>query len=99
MSKSKIAVSDFNRKYYKSDELKINSTVLSNGDRLIIVKDFNNVFKAMDYFKSFDENSDILKTLKESAITKFAISVSNYPEFYNANDIDGYQGFFDINYK
>ena len=99
MNKAKIAVSDFNRKYYKSDELKISSTVLSNGERLIIVKAFNNVFKGMDYYKSFDENTDILKTIKESTITKFVISVSNYPEFYKANDIDGYQSFFDINYK
>ena len=53
----------------------------------------------MNYYKSFDENTDILKSIKESTITKFPISVSNYPEFYKASDIDGYQSFFDLNYK
>ncbi|MBL4652204.1 MAG: hypothetical protein JKY53_04965 [Flavobacteriales bacterium] len=99
MNKAKIAISDFNRKYFKSAKLKISSTVFSSGERLITVKTFNNVFKGMDYYKAFDENTDILKSVKESSTTKFAISVSNYPEFYKATDIEGYQTFFDLNYK
>ncbi len=99
MNKMKIAVSDFNRKYYKKDQLKISSTVLDSGERLLIIKTFNNVFKGMNYYKSFDENKDFLKQVKEAAITKFPISTANYPEFYKGKDIDGYQKFFDTNYK
>ncbi|MBL4624797.1 MAG: hypothetical protein JKY42_06620, partial [Flavobacteriales bacterium] len=62
-------------------------------------KTFNNVFKGMNYYKAFDENTEILKSVKESSITRFAISVSNYPEFYKGGDISGYQNFFDLNYK
>ena len=73
--------------------------LLSNDQPLVIVKSFNNIFKGMDYYNSFSENSDVLDKVKDSYISFFIISPENYSELYKNKDVKSYETFFNQNYK
>jgi tetratricopeptide (TPR) repeat protein len=95
----KKAISNFNMKYYRKSNLKISSVLFGSDKRMYVVKDFNNVFSAKDYFNTFTENTEELSQINAALFNSFAISLDNYPTFYKAKDVDGYEIFFIKNYK
>ena len=95
----KNAISDFNKKYYGKSALKISSVLFGNDKRMYVVKPFNNLFSAKDYYNSFSENEEELKKINSTKYSCFSISLSNYPIFYKEKDIEGYETFFDLKYK
>ena len=62
------------------------------------MKQFKSADKALRYVSSFQSNKTKLKQTQEVMVDVFAISYNNYPLFYKAQDLEGYQDFFDDNY-
>jgi len=94
----KIRVSDFNTKYYKTSQLKINSIVFQGDIQIIIVGNFENAQKAMEYYDAVFNNSYINAQLPDFENNVFPISVDNYPIFYREKNIEEYLKFFKHNY-
>jgi len=86
----KIRVSDFNTKYYKTSQLKINSIVYQGDIQIITVGNFENAQKAMDYYDAVFSNSYINAQLPDFENNVFPISVDNYPIFYREKNIEEY---------
>ena len=95
----KIAVSDFNNKYFKLANLKVSSVLLGKDHHMISVKKFKNKDKAMDYHMAFTQNTDMLKDINSKGFDFFAISYENYPVFYSDKSVDKYLLFFNKKYR
>lgn len=98
-AKVKQFISDFNSNYFRQQNLKISSTLFGNDYRMVVVKDFPNMFGAMDYLNAFEENTKELAVINASKLTSVVISLNNYPTFYRDKDLEGYGAFFLEKYK
>ncbi|MCO6500764.1 MAG: tetratricopeptide repeat protein [Vicingus serpentipes] len=97
--KYKIAISDFNQKYYSANSFEPIQSILLNKDRQIItVKKFKGNADAIDYYKSFVLNKDNLKELNEKKYDYFLISEKNFVHFYGDKDVAAYLEFFRKNF-
>ncbi len=94
----KIEIANFNAAYFRLDALKVQDLLLGEKNLLLTVKQFKSADKALRYVSSFQSNKTKLKQTQEVMVDVFAISYNNYPLFYKAQDLEGYQDFFDDNY-
>ncbi len=94
--KSNIAT--FNASNFATDNLKISSLLLGKENSIIMVKSFNNINTAMNYYFTIKDNVALYNTLAKEAFTPLIISKSNYVQFYKSKDIEGYEVYFEDNY-
>lgn len=90
----KIRISDFNTKFFKTKQLKINSLVFQNDIQIITVGNFENAQQAMDYYDAIINNDYITSQLQNVDESAFTISVDNYPIFYREKNIEDYYKYF-----
>jgi hypothetical protein len=95
----KTKISDFDSKYYNSDDLQINSLLLDNNLEMVTVGNFSNADKALNYFNVIKDSRYVFTKLQNTGeYYDFAISVDNYPIFYKNKNIQQYLRFFEKNY-
>jgi tetratricopeptide (TPR) repeat protein len=95
----KIAISDFNAKYYSTLKFEpIKSIFLNNNIQVITIKKLKGYDAAIDYYKSFILNQDNLKTLNEKKYDCFLISEKNFILFYKDKNVKTYLSFFTNNF-
>lgn len=94
----KIRLSDFNSKYYRTAQLKINSIIFQGESQMITVGNFENSQKVMGYYNSLLENAYVTSPLEGTGHKTMVITVDNYPLFYREKDVDTYLKFFEKTY-
>ena len=92
--KTKASLSDFNRQYFASANLKVTSNLLDRENQLVLVKQFARKDRAMDYFKVLTTNRESMIDLNTSGFKMFVIHTENYVELFKGKDIEGYLRFF-----
>jgi len=97
-SEIKNKVSDYNTKFYKSDNLKLTSLLFTMSEQMITVDRFESLEKAMIYYKGMISNNEVLNNIDPALYSHFVISTQNYPTFYNRKNIPAYLKFFRIFY-
>ena len=97
-SELKRKFSDYNTKYYEADHLKLTSLLFTMSEQMITVNRFDDIEKAMLYYKSLISNNEVLNGIDPSLYKHFIISSQNYPTFYNKKNIPAYMKFFRIFY-
>jgi hypothetical protein len=95
----KVKISDFNQKYFRLENLTVNSMVLSNKYYLVTVGNFNNATKAQDYYNLIIIDEYVYSDLKPDTFDNFVISTENYGTFFKEKDLDGYRKFYTENYQ
>ena len=98
LSEIKSAISDFNRKNFKTDGLKMSAVIYSKGVQMITIKTFSNSKKAMSYQTVF-ENSTDLETIVSENKDYFIVNYTNYALFFKAKDHDNYKIWSGVNYS
>lgn len=96
--KAKAALSDFNRQFFASANLKVTSNLLDRENQLVLVKQFVRKDRAMDYFKVLTSNRESMIEFNTSGYKSFVIHTENYVELFKGKDVDGYLRFFDQYY-
>ena len=101
LNAAKIALSDFNKKYNRSQRLSISNVFLgTNSDNripMLIVRRFKNSSEAMSYYDGAVKNAqDFVK--EEVNYDVFAISLNNYREILRSKVVEPYKSFFEENY-
>jgi tetratricopeptide (TPR) repeat protein len=101
LNTSKIKVSDFNEKYFKSDRLRISNIYLGEtaDDRLpiLVLRKFKNKTEAMKYYASAQKNSrDFIPANVKFEV--FPITQNNYREVLREKSVNGYRAFFQSAY-
>ena len=92
--KTKASLSDFNRQYFASANLKVTSNLLDRENQLVLVKQFSRKDRAMDYFRVLTTNRESMIDLNTSGFKMFVIHTENYVELFKGKDIEGYLRFF-----
>ena len=96
--KAKAALSDFNRQFFASANLKVTSNLLDRENQLVLVKQFVRKDRAMDYYKVLTSNRESMIEFNTSGYKSFVIHTENYVELFKGKDVDGYLRFFDQYY-
>jgi hypothetical protein len=94
----KIRLSDFNSKYFRTGQLKINSIIFRAEMQMVTIGNFENSEKVMTYYESIDQNPYVTSQFEDTNYEMMAITVDNYPIFYREKDVDAYKSFFENNY-
>lgn len=92
--KTKASLSDFNRQYFASANLKVTSNLLDRENQLVLVKQFARKDRALDYFRVLTTNRESMIDLNTSGFKMFVIHTENYVELFKGKDIEGYLRFF-----
>ena len=98
INKTKIAVSDFNRKFYSVNGYKTQSLMLNIDYQLIIVKPFENGNTALKYLEAIKNTEKLKVLLGTSEYEHFIISSSNFKAFYKDKSLDKYVVYFEGTY-
>ena len=98
INKTKITVSDFNRKFYNINEYKTQSLMLNIDYQLIIVKPFENGNIALKYLEAIKNTVELKELLGSSDYEHFIISSSNFKAFYKDKSLDKYIVYFEGTY-
>ena len=91
-------LANYNDLYFKFDNLKISSLLLNNETQIVVVRDFPNAQKAMNYYNSMRYNEKVFKNFDKEQYKVFAISNRNYGVFFREKDVSEYMKFFSKNY-
>jgi hypothetical protein len=98
VNKVKVAISNFNKKFYSTDKLKVTNSFVNKDNQIIIVRRFKNVERAMSYYNNFMNDDEQLKKVNEKNFVTFLISSKNFTKLFKSGDIEGYDLFFQENY-
>ena len=99
LTDAKVKVSDYHNKYHKLDKLRISNIYLGSGDEkipLIVVRRFKDKVKAMEYYDGWEKNK---KDYAEGDYNLYPVTQGNYREILKSKSVDGYDAFFEENYR
>jgi hypothetical protein len=94
----KASLSDFSAKNFQTLALKVSSNLIDRENQVVLVKTFNRLDDAKQYYNLFSSTSD-LETLRALGYPASLISKENYVTLFKNKDLEGYQKFFETNYK
>ena len=98
VNKVKVAISNFNKKFYSNDQLKVTNSFVNKDNQIIIVRRFKDVERAMSYYNNFVNDDEQLKKVNDENFVTFLISSKNFTKLFKSGDIEGYDLFFQENY-
>ena len=94
----KVRISDFNAKYYSLENLSITNILLDANTHFIMVGNFNDIDRALNYYNAIMTNEYVYANMEEEDYDGFVIAQENYPVFYKDKDVNKYLTFFKQNY-
>lgn len=100
LTQAKVAVSDFNKQYYKLEKLRISNIYLGDSEArvpLIVIRRFDDKVKAMDYYQTVEKNKQAFMS-GDTPYSVFAVSQTNYRELLRNKTLTGYPEFFELHY-
>jgi len=90
--------SNFNRSI-NQNRLKTTPMLLTPKDQIVLVKNFLNADKAMEYYRKVDADKDTLfKKLGGVEYSFFVVSKTNFTTFFKNKDLDSYMEYFEAEY-
>lgn len=103
LNNHKIEVSNFNRKYYKNDRIRISNVYIgkNNDIPILVLRKFKNKEKAMDYFNSTVQKANEFIDPKID-FSLYPVTQANYRTILKLRSkqaINGYSDFFEENYE
>lgn len=101
LNASKIVVSDYNKKYHKSDRLRVTNVYLGrdNSIPVLVMRRFKDQASAMNYYNGVGKNARDFVSRTDVNYTLYPVSQSNYRELLKARNVEGYEDFFRANYR
>ncbi len=101
LNDAKIAVSDFNGKYFKLQRLRMNNIYLDNGEQklpLIAIRRFKDRDEAMTYYDTVMKNKVDFLDEGIYSYDLLPISQDNYRELLKSKLVEEYKTFFQLHY-
>ncbi len=89
----KVRLSDFNKKYFRLNRLRIKSLIFDKKNTLITVGNFENKRAADNYYQALSKDEYVLSGISPEYYHIFPISTQNYPLMYKDKDLEGYLEF------
>ncbi|RME98173.1 MAG: hypothetical protein D6772_09395, partial [Bacteroidetes bacterium] len=101
LNAQKIKVSDYNRTHHSLDKLRISNVYLGakNDIPVLVLRRFKDKAAAMAYYNGTLTHANDFIDKDATPYQLFAISQSNYREVLRNRNMEGYESFFEANYK
>ncbi|MEM0991998.1 MAG: tetratricopeptide repeat protein [Bacteroidota bacterium] len=100
LTNSKVKVAEFNRKYHRSDNLRVSNIYLTPKDAervpLIVLRRFKNAEAAMKYYKNVQLNGTDF--VQDSDYLIYPVTQDSYRQIMKTKSVEGYESFFEENY-
>lgn len=90
----KTSFSDYNAKYYSLDELKITTFIYDKDLQILVVKDFDDKFKAVKYRQNMLADNEFLTTIKNRKPEFMTISQNNFNILLKNQNLPEYREFY-----
>lgn len=94
----KVRISDFKKKYFRLERLRIKSLMLDNQRSVITIGNFDNKEDAEPFYLAIQDDEYVLSGLSKNDFEMFTISMTNYPVLYREKNVKAYGEFFDVYY-
>ena len=88
-------VSLFNEKYFSNTTLATTNLLLNNATQMIIVKQFPNKQKGLNYYTAIRENAEVFKDVDKLQIIQMLIAPDNFAKLYQTKKVQEYMQFFE----
>jgi len=98
MTAIKAKLSDFNATFFRQPGIQITNNFLDQDNQVVLVSYFDSKAKAMEFYKLFKGNKDLLAGINDAGHAAFVISPDNYSQLHKSKDVEGYAAFFSTNY-
>jgi hypothetical protein len=92
-------VEDFDKQYFKEQNLKTTNLRFDETRSLTLVSEFATKAPALDYFDKLKPQVDKMPSLTKYKFDIFVITKDNFQIFYRTKALDEYLTFFDRNYQ
>ena len=96
------AISDYNREFHKTDQLRISNIFLGTDTNtpIVVIRKFDNKEQVMRYYNEVKNRKEFLGETSKISYSKeyFAITQENYRRVLKNKTLDGYREFFDEKY-
>ena len=99
LSNTKVAISNFNRANYRTDDLKVSSIGFKGDTTMVSIKSFSDEKRALNYLRAFKNDKLKLAQLNSADYSIFVISYTNYATFYKLKSIEQYAAFHANEYE
>jgi tetratricopeptide (TPR) repeat protein len=93
-----ILVKDYNIENFKELGLVVSNLVFNDQNTVLMVTEFAGIESSLNYLRKFD-NEGFFPNSNPIKIHKFVITKDNFTIFYQMKELEGYQRFFEENYK
>lgn len=93
-----IKLANFNDSNFSNSKLKINNMLYGKTHQFLVVREFPNSRKAMEYYTLFNNSTELLKGMPADKYHKFVISKDNYNKCYDQKLLTAYVEFFKTDY-
>jgi tetratricopeptide (TPR) repeat protein len=94
----KIALSNYNKKYFSVKKLKVSSLLIGRERQMVMVKQYDNARDAMSYIDLMVTDTEAFGSIDFELIKLFAITPENMILLMQTKDISGYESFYIANY-
>ena len=92
-------VEDFDKQYFKEQNLKTTNLRFNETRSLTLVSEFATKAPALDYFDKLKPQVDKMPSLTKYKFDIFVVTKDNFQIFYRTKALDEYLTFFDRNYQ
>ncbi len=93
-----IKVANFNDTNFRNSKLKTQTMLYGKTYQFLVVREFPNSRKALEYHTMFTNNKDVLKGIATNKYHVFAVSKDNYSQLYDKKQLKEYVDFFQTDY-
>ncbi len=91
-------IEDLNKNNWTSGDLKTGNLMFNDSYSMVLINEFANREKAMEYFKMFNEKQSAFENLGPYKFYSFVISEDNFQILYRTKGLQDYMNFFKNNY-
>ena len=100
IDQAKIKISSYNKKYHKSDNIKITDIFLNpeTKSKIVLLRRFDNKADALDFIDGTQKNAEDFIDSSQLAFDIFAITQRNYREVIKQKSTKNYQVFYEKSY-
>lgn len=92
-------IEDLNRDLWSSDDLKTGNLTFNDSYSMVLINEFANREKAMEYFNLFNEKQSSFENAGPYKFYSFVISEDNFQILYQTKGLQEYLNFFEKNYQ
>ncbi len=94
----KVAISNFNNKYYSVKKLQISNSFIGTEKQLVMIRQFSNKAEGLTYLNGLLTDQDALSGVDISSAQYFTITPDNLLMLMQSKDMDAYGTFYEEKY-